>query len=254
MKIFTKEFFISLIIVAIFIVTWLIVKNINKKILKEKNKNAAVKLNYLFSVISYIWFALCLMLILQIYGINVSALFAGLGVASVVVAFALQDFLKDTIAGLNIAWFDLFKIGDVVKYGDYEGEVVFFSSRVTKIVDINTNNVIVISNRNITDIEIESNLLLVDLPASYNDDPKKIRNIMEEISTEAKKLKNVNDCRFAATSSFEDSYINYRLVLDVVPKYRYQCQRDLFALTQDIYKKHKISIPFSQLDVHLDKK
>ncbi len=65
-------------------------------------------------------FAILILTILQVNGVNVTSLVAGLGVASAVIGLALQDFLKDIIMGVHIMMDDFYQIGDLVQIGEEE--------------------------------------------------------------------------------------------------------------------------------------
>ena len=75
------------------------------------------------NVLRYLLLLVTILLILQINGINVTSLVAGLGIVSAVVGLALQDILKDVIMGLHILSGRFFSVGDAVRYGIMEGIV-----------------------------------------------------------------------------------------------------------------------------------
>ena len=83
-------------------------------------------------------------------GFNVTSFIAGLGVVSVIVGLAVQDALKDIIMGFNIIVDNYYSVGDIIKIGDVEGKVVELGVKATKLKDINTDNILVIANRNIS--------------------------------------------------------------------------------------------------------
>lgn len=254
MKYFTsKQFITTLITLIVGIIIWQVFKKYitNHKIFAKNKKS--IQLRFISSVFGFVLLAITIVTVLEINGIDVSSLIAGLGIVGIIVGFALQDYLKDIIAGFNIVWNALFNIGDVVKYGDHKGEVVYFSLRITKIIELDTGNNIVISNRNICDIEIISKNILIEIPTSYGLDATKARKIMSEIVEQAKKLENVENAEFLQTSQFAASAIMYKIKVVAPAKYRNQVERNTLALIQDIYKKHKIAVPFNQLDVHLKK-
>jgi len=72
-------------------------------------------------VIIIVW-TIALLIILPIYGINISALVAALGVASLAIALAAQDTIANIIAGFLIMIDRPFKVGDKIKIPS--GEVV----------------------------------------------------------------------------------------------------------------------------------
>lgn len=80
----------------------------------------------LYDVIKYAILLGAALTVLQIYHINVTSLVAGLGLASAIVGLALQDVLKDSIMGVHLLSDYFFEVGDVVRYGDYEGVVISF--------------------------------------------------------------------------------------------------------------------------------
>jgi len=72
-------------------------------------------------IVIIIW-TIALLIILPIYGINISALVAALGVASLAIALAAQDTIANIIAGFLIMIDRPFKVGDRIKIPS--GEIV----------------------------------------------------------------------------------------------------------------------------------
>ena len=65
--------------------------------------DAKKRKTYLRMLRSVIVATLCIiiaLIVLQLFGINVSSMLAGVGIVSIVVGFALQDALKDIIRGI----------------------------------------------------------------------------------------------------------------------------------------------------------
>ena len=70
---------------------------------------------------------------LQNFGVNVTALLAGLGIGGIALAFAAQDTVANVFGTITIILDRPFKLGDAVKIGDTEGtieEVGFRSTRI----------------------------------------------------------------------------------------------------------------------------
>ena len=86
--------------------------------------------------IKYAFFIIVFILILQINGIDVSSMVAGLGVVGIIVGFIVQDAFKDIIRGVGIISDNYFKVGDIVKYDSIEGKVISLGIKTTKIQDI----------------------------------------------------------------------------------------------------------------------
>ena len=78
-------------------------------------------------------FSLLLLLALANFGIDVTALVASLGIASIAVGLALQGVLSDLFASLSIVLDKPFEIGDFITVGDFLGSVEHIGLRTTRI-------------------------------------------------------------------------------------------------------------------------
>ncbi len=157
------------------IVDFLISKMESAKFNLATNRKSKTYIRLAKSILRYIFIIGTLLIILQIFGINISAIIAGVGVLGVVFGLAIQDWLKDIIRGSSILSDDYFKVGDVVKYKNIEGKVLVIGLKTTKIQDLRTSNIVSIANRNIDEIEVLSNLIFVRIPMPYEVPVKKSR-------------------------------------------------------------------------------
>ena len=78
-------------------------------------------------------FSLLLLLALANFGIDVTALVASLGIASVAVGLALQGVLSDLFASLSIVLDKPFEIGDFIVVEDFLGSVEHIGLRTTRL-------------------------------------------------------------------------------------------------------------------------
>ena len=108
---------------------------INKK-KKGANQNKKKRLSILYfcvSILKYVIFLIDVVIILSIFDVDVSAFLAGLGLFGVVIGLALQDMLKDFIAGIFIILDSQYSVGDSVCIDDFKGEVVAVGLKCTKV-------------------------------------------------------------------------------------------------------------------------
>ena len=125
-SILTTEIIISIVIVLMAIVIYFIAKRIVNKIMERSKKTTKKGRTYikLFNnILKYALIIVTVVAILQVNGINVTSIITGLGIASAIFALALQDAVKDIIAGVNIIVDEYFIVGDVLKIGDIEGKI-----------------------------------------------------------------------------------------------------------------------------------
>lgn len=233
------------------LVTNVIIKNIeNKKfkILNGKKSKTYIKLTK--SISRYVFLTCTVLLILQVLGINISSVIAGVGVLGVVFGLAIQDWLKDIIRGSSILSDNYFVVGDVVKYKGMEGTVQILGLKTTKIQDLKTGNIVSIANRNIDEIEVVSNLVHVKIPFPYELPLKKAEEIVMEIVNLVKENSNVIDCRYKGVADLADSSINHLLQVECNPLNKFQIERDTKKCILEIFEKNNISVPYNQIDVH----
>jgi small-conductance mechanosensitive channel len=79
-----------------------------------------------------IW-SLLILLALDNFGVNITALLAGLGVGGVAVALALQNVLGDLFASLSIALDKPFVVGDSLNIDTYTGSVEHIGIKTTRL-------------------------------------------------------------------------------------------------------------------------
>lgn len=202
------------------------------------------------SIIRYIIMILTGLIILQINGVNVSSVLAGVGIFGVVFGFAIQDWLKDIIRGSSIISDDYFTVGDIIKYNGIEGKVLVIGLKTTKIQDLKTSNIISIANRKIEEVEIVSNLIYIRIPVPYETQVEKVEKTIEEILDSIKNNNKVNGCRYLGLTELADSSMQYLIEITCNPQFKFQVRRDALKEVVIGLKNNKISVPYTQIDIH----
>ena len=219
----------------------------------SKNKKDGKKETYikLFNnILKYVFLIVTIVLILQVNGVEVSSLVAGLGVAGIVGGLALQDALKDIIMGANIITDNFFVVGDVVNYNGIEGKVLSIGLKNTKIQDINTKNILSITNRNIEKIINVSDWLDIDVPISYNEKTEKIEKVLNQIAEKAKKSQYIKNCEYLGINDFASSAVIYKIRVYCNPEYKPNVNRTVRRIIKIALDENNIQIPFMQIDIH----
>ena len=251
-----NKFYVSAIIAIIGIIVYEIIKRtINKILERDKKRNKLDKkgrtvVKLFTNVIKYVIVAIVGVLILQVYGVNVNSLVAGLGLVSVVVGLAIQDPLKDIITGVNIITDDYFSLGDVIKIDEIEGKVVQLGVRTTKIKDIANGNILVLANRNISKVLKISEELYIDIPLSYEDEIEIIAKILNKVCNNIQKQEEVFEAKYLGIGNFCDSAINYKLQIKCRPESKLTIRRNVYNMVKSELDKNGISIPYPQLTIH----
>lgn len=202
------------------------------------------------SIIRYIFIIITVLIILQVNGVNVSSLLAGVGILGAVLGLAVQDWLKDIIRGSSILSDDYFSVGDIVKYKEIEGKVLIIGLKTTKIQDLKTNNIISIANRNIEQVEVVSDVIYVRIPMPYEVKVEKAEKTISDIIEKVKENNNVKDCKYKGVTELQESSIEYLLEVKCNPVYKLQVRRDTLRSILIGLEANKIQVPYNQIDVH----
>lgn len=143
-------------IVIGFSLVYFIIKNVIKKTMIKKknnreNKRTKTIISLVNNLIKYFLMIIAALMILSIYGIDTSALITSLGVVGLMAGLALQDILKDLLAGISIITENQYTIGDIVTINGFKGEVITLGIKTTTLRS-EAGDIKFISNRNITEV------------------------------------------------------------------------------------------------------
>ncbi|MCL2687948.1 MAG: mechanosensitive ion channel family protein [Methanobrevibacter sp.] len=185
--IFGLIFTIIIIIVLAFILTNFFVFVINK----ISNKwNLEITLNYLLKDFSkYATWIIAIFAILEVIGVDVSAIVVSLGIVGISIGFAARDIISSFIAGIFIIADNTVKIGEVIEIGDTRGRVQKLGFRTTTLVT--TDNLIVTvpnsllsKNFYISYTYLDEQRIDLEVSIPYNVDLENFKEIfIEQIST-----------------------------------------------------------------------
>ena len=125
---------------------------IQEKTGRKANKQVESYVSKVIKALIYVIAGYAVMLEL---GYNLGGLVTGLGISSVVIAFAAQDLAKNIFGGLAILIDKPFKIGDWVEIGEFSGTVTDISFRSTKLKAID-NTCITMQNSTIAESSIKN--------------------------------------------------------------------------------------------------
>ncbi len=138
-------------------------------------------------------FIIGVLIALSQLGVSIGPLLAGLGIAGIVIGFALQDTLSNFASGMMILLYRPYDVGDLVDAGGEFGTVTDMSLVFTVILTIDNQRLVVPNNlvwrgviRNIT--AEKTRRVDMTFGISYNDDIPKAEEVLREILTSHEKV------------------------------------------------------------------
>lgn len=242
----------ALLTLLIGLLCWLVVKRVVRRVFSMLEKMGRAlpgseKVLRLFKSLLIFLFGTQL---LRLFGVDVSSLLAGLGIAGVVVGFAVQDVLKDVTMGINIMADHYYAVGDVISVGNLRNaRVVSFNMKTTRLENLDTGDVITIANRNISEATVLSDWQMLDVPAPYEETLERMRTVLERLCERIKESSMVSDCAFAGTQELGNSAVYYRLRITGDKDKRGAIRRYALGCVQEVYAQEGIPVPYPHMDV-----
>ncbi len=241
-------------IIGLFIVNKLV--KVIKKLMLKRNIDESL-IGFIGSLISVILKVLVLISVADMIGIKTTSFIAIIGAAGLAIGLALQGTLANFAGGVLILIFKPYKVGNLIEAQGSLGSVKEIQIFVTILTTFENKTIIIpngaISNGSITNYSTEGKIRVdLDFGISYDSSIKDAKEvIMNVITNHPKVLK--EPAPFVGVSSLGDSAVN----LAVRP---YSKPEDYWTVYFDVYEAGKealdaasITIPFPQVDVHVDK-
>lgn len=261
-KILVKEVIAPIIIVIISIVVYGIIKKIIKKLFKLKargidNKRLNTIQSLFINILKIFVIIIAVMTILDVYGIDTKSILASLGVFTAVLALALQDLLKDYVAGITIMLEGQYRIGDTITVSGFKGDVISLTLKTTRIKAY-TGETTIFANRNISEVTnhtLENSLAIVDVNVAYESDLIKVEKVLNKLCDRlTKELENlIEPVQLLGVNDLGVSSITYRLTVLTATNKQYEIQRKIMREVKIELDKNNIVIPYnqySQLVIH----
>lgn len=233
-----------------------VLKKALTKMLERRNAESTLK-GFLTSLVDVLMKVMLIIMAMDIIGIKATSFIAVLGAAGLAIGMALQGTLQNFAGGVIILLLRPFKVGDYIEVGSFKGYVKEIRIFHTLIRPFNGRIIIVPNSELATKSLInhtKDNVIRLDVVASvaYGTDLDKARQVIQSvIDNDPLILK--DPMPKLCVSELNSSSVDYSLWLwTTVDDYWTLWMR----IRENIYKafaENGISIPFPQLDVHLDK-
>ena len=223
--------------------------------LKPKSAKARSFLTLIKSATSYIAFIVGFFWCLAAIGVNVSTIFASVGILTLVVGFGAQSLVEDLITGIFLVFEDQFNVGDIIEVGGFRGTVESIGIRTTAIKDVG-GNIKLINNsdlRNILNRSATDSVAVTTVSVSYGTDIEKVEKCFETLLPEVRaKYPDVflEDPKYIGVQTLGESGVELKVIGKVNEKDIFSAARLLNREIKIGFDKSGIEIPFNQIVVH----
>ena len=179
---------LAILVTVWFLGSWLgsRVRKFGHKVGRRAASGSETLFNFLAALVRFGSFAVGMIAALQQFGFDTASLLAIIGAAGLAIALALQDTLKAVAAGVVIAVFRPYRIGDNVRISGQDGTVADITPFTTVLNTVDNREVVITNDKAWGDVIINSSvrsLRRLDILVSidYDDDIDKAIDIIKNI-------------------------------------------------------------------------
>lgn len=245
------------VVAALFILVIIarLVRSLFARGLRRVSNLSKLMQDFLLKAVFWLAFAIGLLVVLSIAGVNITPLFAVLGGASFILAFAMQETLGNLAAGLMIMINKPFDVGDLVDTNGILGEVEAVSIVSTTVRTLD-NQVVILPNSAvwgsiITNVTV-SPVRRVDMVfgIGYGDDIETAMNVLQKTVDEHPLVLEDPEPNIQV-HELADSSVNFICRPWTETDNYWTVYHDLTRQVKENFDAAGVSIPFPQRDVHL---
>ena len=254
---------IAIIIVALKI-SGMLKKYVDKllKSIMEKAKMDKSISSFLMSAFSILYYVALTYTLIGFLGIDVSSISAFLGAAGIVLGFAFKETLGNICGGLIILTFKPFRVGHMIEYKNYIGEVKSIEIFYTRI-KTPQNELVIIPNGMITSNELRNmtkekvKRLDLKIGVSYKSDILKVKKVLRELIDEEIKGQDKLILRSPEPTigvlALAESAIIFCVYVYTKSENYFTLQLRMNERIKIKFDENNIEIPYPQVDVHISK-
>ena len=196
-------------------------------------------------------FFVATLVILQLLGVEIGPILAGVGIFGLAVGFAAQSLIKDFIFEGSLS------VGDIVQLRGIGGQVEKFTLRAVTIRDL-SDNVHVIPNNGIvmvTNMVKGYSRYLLDVGVVYREDVDAVIAILREIDEGMRRdpayaRDMLEPIEIMGLDRFEDSAVIVRARLKTRPIEQWRIGRESNRRMKKVFDERGIEIPFPHRTLH----
>ena len=209
----------------------------------------------LVNLVSYVVVFFILLRCLVYFGMDPAVLMTSAGIVSVVIGIGANSLVGDIIAGLFLLVEGNVQVGDMVKVGDFRGIVEDIGVRMTKIYDVDSENIKIIPNKEIQNVvhmsQHQANLFL-EYPICYEEDLERVEKLLtEELRKPDGRIPEIiGELSYLGVKRLDDSGVILLVKAMCHEAYRPRVTRAVNRKVYMMFRRNGIEVPFPQLTIH----
>ena len=208
-------------------------------------------------VVRYGCFGFGVLVLLPVWGLNVSSIAIAASVLGVGIGLGVQNIANNFVSGLIVLLERPIRVGDFVALGDLVGTVERIGARATEVRTLDGLTIVVPNSRFLENEVINwshgSPLSRIKVPVgvAYGSPVDKVRKSLLEAASTCPLVLD-NPAPEVWFQEFADSALNFELLVWLHdPRHQFYLRSELNYRIYSALKRHGIEIPFPQRDLHV---
>lgn len=221
---------------------------------KNKSGRIGTMSTVLISIVKYSMRIIGFCWVLTIIGVNVSTIFASIGILALIIGFGAESLVADIVTGVFVLFENEYNIGDIIEVDGFRGTVTEIGIRTVSVQD-SGGNIKIINNSDLKNIINRSNqksTAVCDIGVAYETDleefDKLVIKIIDEI-TDRNPEAFKSGIKYLGVQELGDFSITLRFVAEAEENKVFATRRLLNKELKIAFDRHNVSIPFPQIEV-----
>jgi len=196
------------------------------------------------------------MMTLSEVGVEIGPLLAGAGIVGLAVGFGAQTIVKDFLTGLFLIMEDSVSVGDVVKIGEFSGNVESMSLRTIKLRNFNgTLHIFPYSEAQVIhNMTKDFSFAVFEFPLDHNNDITKALELMKQVGDEIRAEPSFADriispIEIAGVDKVSEAGVVLKARIRTIPGKQWGVQREYLRRIRLVFERE--SIEFTQSTTRL---
>ncbi len=245
-------------IIGFFVILAKLLMALNHRVMRNKTQKLSVTrqetiASLIDDIIKYIISFITFFSILPVLGFNAQVVIASSGFLAIIVGVGGSSFIGDFIDGFFALFEGYYDVGDYIKVGTFEGEVVDIGLK-SIILKSYSNELITMPNSALTQVVNLSKLDHIQYPVvsiSYDADIKNVEKIInEEIIKNIESIKQVISISYLGVCKLNNHSVDLKFELCSNQKDRFAVERMLNRELKLVFDQNNIEIPYNQMVIH----
>jgi small conductance mechanosensitive channel len=196
--------------------------------------------------------------ILRELGIDLGPLFAGAGIAGIVIGFGAQNLVRDFFTGIFVMLENQYRVGDWIQIGNASGAVTKVTLRITRLRDGDGNQHIIPNGQitQVTNFTKEWARAVLDVGVSYSENVDRVMEVLEDVGREIAEDPDfapfiTSPLQVMGVQDLGESAVVIRIRFSTDPDQRWAVQREMRRRIKNRFDAEGIEIPFPHRKIYM---